>query len=206
MTEKEFKIGIAYLRSFYGEIDDDKYQAYWKVLSKYNNEQFKKMLESIVSTFRPTAQVPFPLPPDFLEAIGQTGRNRAILALNAVKDAVESRGTWYSVDFQDPALHATIKNFGGWPEVCSWGNLGEWKYRDKAFMEAYEAAVDCGLKADPPAGNFEIENAKKDQSTWTPIQIAFAEKNSKPLKIAWAGIQQIENKTDSPLAIGAKKG
>jgi hypothetical protein len=98
------------------------------------------------------------------------------------------------VDFGDPALHATIKNFGGWPEVCSWGNLGEWKYRDKSFVEAYEAACSCGLKADPPAGNFEIENNKKDQSTWTPVQIEFAKKNSAPLQIPWQGQARIENK------------
>ena len=101
------------------------------------------------------------------------------------------------VDFGDGALHAVINDFGGWPEICTWGNLDEWKYKDRAFMEAYEAALACGNNEGPVAGIFELESNKKDQSVWTPIQMALAAKSKTSLKINWHHDLQVENK-DKP--------
>jgi len=50
------------------------------------------MVENITMTFKPTSQVPFPLPLHFVEAIGLAGDNRAQAIVNAVKDAVEKSG------------------------------------------------------------------------------------------------------------------
>lgn len=205
MTEEKFLTGMAVLYTLYGKtLSDDALKLYRNILRKFSDEQFEKMLENITMSFKPTSQVPFPLPVHFTESIGLSSENRAQAAVTAVKNAAERWGAWSTVDFGDPALHAVINRFGGWPEVCSWGNAGQWKFTETKFMEAYEAAVVCGESASPCAGNHELENLGKDTAGWTPFKIEINKKNIEPKSIEWIGADfshQIENKKQEPKRI-----
>lgn len=59
----------------------------------------------------------FPKPSELREAVVGTPGDAAVQAWARLLWAVEAVGTGESVDFADPALHATIEAMGGWPEM-----------------------------------------------------------------------------------------
>jgi hypothetical protein len=198
MTHKEFLTAFMPMQKYYGKILEKEVMGiYWSRLQSFPNKVFLNMVSNLMDNYRPTSQNPFPLIANFLSSVGLSGENRAQAAVTAVKNAVEKLGAWSSVDFDDPALHAVINRFGGWPEVCSWGNSGQWKFMETKFMEAYDAAVSCGESAGPLEGNFAIGNRDKNQSTWNERMKICYNESIKPKKIEWinAGFShQIENK------------
>lgn len=198
MTEKVFKIGILFLSETYGKkLKDEIIEVYWGILKDYSGEEFKKMLENIVKTFIPTSQVPFPLIPHFLGAIGAAGASRSQLAVMAVKTALEKYGAYDTVSFGDPAIHETIRQFGGWIEFC---NLPAdwWQFNEKRFSQIYEAAQKYNSGINKLCGIFELENAGKDTSKWTDTQREMIERQKNPKEIKWQGFKQLDyKKTDN---------
>jgi hypothetical protein len=198
MKYEEFLMMLVTLQDYFGKIlKDEVVGLYWNLLKNITVEDFKAMVARLIETYHPTAQNPFPLISDFLEAGGLSGQKRAVVALNAVLSTAKSLGAWSSVDFGDPALHATIMHFGGWPEVCSWGNKGQWQFNEKKFIEAYLAISASGESAGPVKGNFEIGNHDVDTSAWNQKQIEVYNRHNTPRKIQWVGADfshQIENK------------
>jgi len=202
MNDSTFKAGIAFLSNMYGKkCDDQTVSAYWNILKKYSDENFKMMLENLTENFIPTSQVPFPLIPHFLQACGASGRARGRIAIRAI---MESGQTAYgSVNFGDRALHATINHFGGWPVVARWGHI-DWGYKEKAFLETYEAnrLSDCGPEYLP--GLTELDAATKDISTWNQIQIEDLKRQSQPSLISWSGNNLLIGNTKKPEEIEDK--
>ena len=184
MTTAEFMYQIGLLQKLYGyEMPKDLYAMYWAMFGKYDTEQFKGAVQGIVKKFVPTASVKFPLPAHFLEAIGETGANRSRLAVNAVKRAIGTHGAYASVDFGDGALHRAIRSMGGWVEVCSWSNE-VWGYREKAFLQAYEAESTVGGDYCRPVGIHEANNAMISTDAEQRRGIG---NSDKPKAIPWAG-------------------
>jgi len=204
MTEENFMLGMASLFTLFGKISDDSLKLYRNILRKISDEQFGSMVENLIMTFKPTSQVPFPLPAHFTESVGLSGEKRAIAAINAVTNAAERLGGWYSVDFGDPALHEAINHFGGWPEVCSWGNKGQWQYNERKFIEAYLAILANGGGCGPVAGNFEIGNLDKSTAGWDEAKKIAYKNMMTPKKIEWVGAdfsKRIESKREEPKQI-----
>jgi hypothetical protein len=188
MNRNEFVTAMIPLQKYFGKnLEPEVFELYWMRLGKITVEIFNKMTANLIDTYRSTSQNPFPLISDFLSAVGLSGENRAQAAVTAVKNAVEKWGAWYSVDFGDPALHAVINRFGGWPEICSWGNSGQWQYNEKKFIDAYESAVSCGESSSPVEGNFEIGNRDKDQTIWNQTMKISYNRAIEPKKIPWIG-------------------
>jgi hypothetical protein len=178
MKDESFKTGIAYLQKIYGKkIDDDVYKNYWGILKDYSDEEFKKMLENIAKTFIPTSQVPFPLIPHFLGAIGAAGASKSQLAVMAVKTALIKYSAYDTVSFGDSAIHETIRQLGGWIEFC---NLPSdwWQFNEKRFIQIYEAAQIYNSGINKLCGIFELENAGKNISKWTGTQRKITEKQN----------------------------
>jgi hypothetical protein len=199
MNRETFFTAFLTLQTYFGkQLTDPIIEVYWNVLKKYSDEVFARGIESLINNFHPTSTVPFPLLSDFASAMGISGENRAHAAVSAIKRAAEIAGAWRSVDFGDPALHATINRFGGWPEIANWANRGKWEFQEKNFMRAYEAAIECRESADYLVGHFELDNNTKSQTVWTQKQIEFA--SAGPYKASWIGAgfsHQLENKSDN---------
>lgn len=200
MTQKNFTAAMISLQKYFGKaVEDSIIALYWENLQRYTDEVFAHALIKIFHNFHPSATVPFPLISDFMEAIGDTAENRAQLAVAAVKNAAEKIGSYNSVDFGDPALHATINRFGGWPEIANWANHGKWEFQEKNFMKAYISVYESGVGDPPVMGHFAIDNMAKDDNTWSEFQKSVAESGYKPLQMPWCGADfshQVENKKE----------
>jgi len=72
---------------------------------------------------------------------------------------------------------------GGWIEVCSWSNE-TWGYREKAFLQAYEAESTVGGDYCRPVGIHEANNAMIAIDTEQRRGIG---NSDKPKAIPWAG-------------------
>lgn len=193
MNEKSFKTGILFLSEAYGKkLKDEIISMYWEILKEYSDVEFKKMLEGLIKTFIPTSQVPFPLIPHFLEAVGDNVKTKAQLAVMAVKNAIAKVGPYNSVTFGDRALHETIHQFGGWVEICEW-DQEKWQFNEKRFLSVYDAACSSGQGADRLIGIHERENMGKNVSDFTEEQKKFLEDQKKPVEISWKGFKQIGN-------------
>jgi len=200
MIKENFITQISAMQAYYGKnIKSEIVALYWNSLKDISDELFNSMVSYIMENFIPSSQVPFPLIAHFKGAAGLSGESRVQSAITTIKQAVERFGAYKSVDFGDPALHAVINRFGGWPEICSWGNKGEWKFQEKNFLNAYKCALESNENAGPVSGLFEIDNNGKDDRLWSDRQKQFAIGNSKPRQMEWRGADfsnRIENKTE----------
>jgi len=204
MERSNFMASMVSLQAYFGKtIADEVLDMYFTNLEHYTDEVFAHALVNLFHNFHPSSTVPFPLISDFIEAIGDTAENRAQLAVMAVKRAAESIGSYRSVDFGDPALHATINRFGGWPEIANWANHGKWEFQEKNFMRAYISAYESGEEDQPVMGNFEIDNMKKNEIAFDEYQTRKYIEGKTAVKMQWRGADfshQVENKReDQPL-------
>jgi len=202
MNEETFKTGILFLSETYGKkLKDEIIEAYWGILKEYSDEDFKKMLENIVKSFIPTSQVPFPLIPHFLGAVGAAGASRSQLAVMAVKTALRKYSAYDTISLGDPALHETIRQLGGWVEFC---NLpGDWwQYNEKRFIQIYEAAQINNTGIDKLCGIYELENAGKDTTNWTEEQKKTIEDQKRPKELKWQGFKQLDYKKTDKKRLG----
>ena len=78
-----------------------------------------------------------------------------------LQKAAKEFGPYKTVCFGDLALHSAVERFGGWPEVCSW-DLERWRFAEKSFVAAYEAAISAGDRGPLKLmGHYEYENTGK---------------------------------------------
>lgn len=94
---------------------------------------------NLAKSFRPKFNGDFPVPADWLAACGVSDSDLAQTAISAVKWAISRHGAYDSVAFNDPALHSTIRRFGGWTAVCEWTET-DWGMKTKQFVECYLSA------------------------------------------------------------------
>lgn len=201
MERSSFMASMVSLQAYFRKtITDPVLDMYYKNLKQYADEIFAHALIKIFHNFHPSSTVPFPLIADFMEAIGDTAENRAQLAVIAVKRAAESIGSYRSVDFGDPALHATINRFGGWPEIANWANHGKWEFQEKNFMRAYISAYESGEEAPPVMGHFEMDNMKKNEMAFDEYQTKKYIEGKTAVRIQWRGADfshQVENNKEN---------
>jgi len=175
----------------YGHVLPDEVRSiYWEQLKSWGEDKFKSACNNIVATFVPSRQTPFPLIPHFLAAVGLDSESKARNAVAAVKEAAMRIGRAESVSFANPALHAVIESYGGWPAMCCWDE-DEWKYREVHFIGAYKSAVAAGYKGpEYLIGTHEKQNRLGGYDDWvkppllwtggTPLRL---EKKKEPLEL-----------------------
>jgi hypothetical protein len=191
MTHEEFLSAFIPLQKYFGHnIEKATIELYWSCLKHLNSDQFKTAVKNIIDWFKPSAQVPFPLVAHFKEIIGLAGKNRAQLAIIAIR---ANSNAYKSVSFGDFALHITIDRFGGWPVVARW-TVEDWGFKEKSFIACYEASQ--GLTHGPKklCGIFETENNNKILSG---KHLEIAKKQEEIQEIKWPGysdLKIIENK------------
>lgn len=77
-----------------------------------------------------------PKPADVIKFIGGTTQDGALVAWAKVDRAVRSIGTYQTVVFDDPIIHAVIADMGGWISMGS-RNEDEWPFVAKEFENRY---------------------------------------------------------------------
>lgn len=85
---------------------------------------------------------------DIIRILQGTVTDRAALAWGKVHEAMSAVGAYQDVVFDDPAIHATIDDLGGWPKVCRTESK-DLSYLQHRFCESHRAYTGRGTFAYP---------------------------------------------------------
>lgn len=113
-----------------------------------------------------------PKPANIVRLLGGTSKDRAIMAWNKAKKAISSVGSYESVVFDDPIIHAVISDMGGWVTFCQ-GDADELKFRQNDFENRYRTYLFNPPSGYPKvlAGISQTENASSGFSVSPPLTI-----------------------------------
>jgi len=151
------------------ETSDVLTELYWKALEPFTDEQCEKAFNQVVLSSRF-----FPKPVDIIESIRGTGGNRATEAWIKTLNAIRRVGTYQSVKFDDPVIHAVIEVMGGWDTMGSM-LIDDEKWKQREFEKLYPIMEARGNCPQYLPGRVEISNAAKGYNSETPILIGFKE-------------------------------
>lgn len=104
-----------------------------------------------------------PKPADVVKMMGGTTLDSAISAWTKVDHAVQSVGTYATVVFDDPLIHAVLSDMGGWPQLGQ-KTVDEWPFVAKEFQTRYRSyKVRNEIPVYPPRliGIFDMENSPR---------------------------------------------
>lgn len=77
-----------------------------------------------------------PLPADIVKLIGGSTLDSALLAFAKVDRALREVGSYRSVVFDDPLIHAVLRDMGGWVQLAQ-KTEKEWPFVAKEFENRY---------------------------------------------------------------------
>lgn len=117
-----------------------------------------------------------PSPAEIREAAGVVSgaivtKDRPTLAWEAVRRAMSQVDGYGSVDFDDKVINATIRQIGGWIELCE-ATLEQLIWKEKDFLRTYAALATCQLSDEltrPLFGIHEQSNAASYPSEPTTV-------------------------------------
>lgn len=114
---------------------------YWRGCQRWSLEQVRKALDEL--TMDAEAGKFVPKIGDLTRVLEGTRTDRAQLAWGRVLEAAESIGAYTDVAFDDPAIHATVEDLGGWVKVCR-SETKDLGYLQHRFCESYRAYAGRG--------------------------------------------------------------
>lgn len=171
MNKKTFLENFALLEMLYGKKMQDEVTAlYWNILKAISDEDFKQIVNHVVTHFKPSSQCPFPSPAHFADLILENDISALSSAITEVRKAISKHGPYQSVSFNDPALHDVILRYGGWIELCNWTNE-DWRIKERAFLDAYKAAKTCNNGPEYLPGITENENSLTNFTRFIPAPV-----------------------------------
>lgn len=132
--EKLTIIGVMYNR----EVSDHFIEIYWDVLKGYEITDVSSAFASHMKD-ADSGQY-FPKPSDIVRLIEGSGETKALKAWAKVDRAMRQVGTYPSVAFDDPIIHAVVSDMGGWHPLCM-TNLEEIPYKNNEFRKRYMGYV-----------------------------------------------------------------
>ena len=77
--------------------------------------------------------------------------DRALVAWSVFQKAVVEHGFYTSVNFDDPVIHAAVRNCGGWLRCCELSGEEFNKWLRKDFLKAYTAFCSTGISREAAA-------------------------------------------------------
>lgn len=108
----------------------------------------------------------FPLPVKIRELAGEMAAGeRAVMAWAAMRRAARTHGSYRSIDFDDPLINATVRNMGGWIQICATDEKDFDVWGRKEFERIYKALMTSGVSeeaARPLVGTHELNNEGVD--------------------------------------------
>lgn len=125
--------------AFYGqEVSAFAGGVWWQACQGFSFEQVAKAFTRH-ATDPERGQFP-PKPADVVRQLSGTATDKAMIAWGKVFDAAGRVGAYTDVVFDDPVIHATIEDLGGWPKFCR-TETAELSYLQHRFSESYRAYV-----------------------------------------------------------------
>lgn len=75
------------------------------------------------------------------------GKDRPTIAWGDVRRAISRVGGYDSPNFNDPLIHAVIRQLGGWPALCD-STSEELVWREKDFLRTYAAMMQMNVPSE----------------------------------------------------------
>ena len=119
-----------------GELTETIGEIWWQALKGFSFELVRKGFNAHIVD--PKAGSYMPMPADIIRHINGTHEDRSLLAWGKVFEAVQRIGPYPTVVFDDPAIHATIVDMGGWQQLCAI-RTEELPFVAKRFADTYAA-------------------------------------------------------------------
>jgi hypothetical protein len=122
------------LAFFKQDTTDFTLSVWWEACQPFTLEQVRKAFTA--HAMHPERGAFAPRPSDFVRELQGTFTDRALIAWGRVSRAMSDVGAYASVDFSDPAIHATVRELGGWATICHVPN-DEQQFLQKRFCDFY---------------------------------------------------------------------
>lgn len=138
------------------ELSEIKITLYFEALKDLDLEDINRACSYLIQTSKF-----FPKPAEIREVIHGNAEDRAMIALQQVKQAIAEYGTYKSVSFGDKKIHAVVKALGGWVALGE-KTYDEWVWIEKDFLKIYRAFLGRDVECpDHLVGLTEHANAVK---------------------------------------------
>lgn len=110
-------------------------------LERYDIEQIRKAFAAHMRD--PDGGRFMPKPAHLMKFLEGNSTDQAAIAWGKALEAASSVGAYTDVVFDDPAIHATIEDLGGWPKFCR-TETAELSYLQHRFTQSYQAYAHKG--------------------------------------------------------------
>ena len=190
---------LATILAYIGELYDKNIskiliEIYWSALQDFELDEVKRAFKTHVSN--PDCGRFFPKPADIVRFISGSCETRALLAWTKVEQAIAKVGSYQSVAFDDPLIHAVLDAMGGWISICAI-YADKMSYRAHEFQKRY-----LGYVHQPPCrypkylrGIAESENVKAGFTAAMPLLLGNPEQAKQVILLGAStalAVQQLE--------------
>lgn len=168
-----FAAELAGLAEVFGEtLSDVRARLYFDALSSLTLDEVRAAMRRAIQRCRF-----FPKPAELLELLQGSADDQAEVAWSRFLHALTHHGTYTSVDFGDPTLHAVLETqFGGWHEAWKL-ETEQTRFAHAEFLKLYRAFRQTGHGKEAYCqGQHELENRQRGylHAIQAPIQLGAA--------------------------------
>ena len=160
--------------AFGKELDEAILEAYWMALEDMPLDEFKQGSKKCLQE-----EEWMPKPGAIRRSAGAlTPESRSVLAFETMSRAISEQGAYASVCFDDPLINATIRNMGGWLELC---NSPADKFNGlirRDFERIYKALLESGIREE--SGRYLPGMHERDNVGHSPPVVAQIESGMPP--------------------------
>jgi hypothetical protein len=174
---QKFHEGMVGVMSFYNkDVSQFSLDVWWNALKQYDllaiQQAFNRHL------MNPDSGQFQPKPADIVRMLQGSTQDSALSAWAKVDKAVRHVGTYASVVFDDPLIHAVLHDMGGWVSL-GMKTEDEWPFVAKEFENRYRGFKSRGIVPEyrrALVGIAEASNQKNGHDSQPPMMIGNAEK------------------------------
>lgn len=166
----EFTAILNGLASMYNQKEPSDFvkEVWTQALMSYDIEAIRQAFSAHVTN--PDNGQFMPKPADIVRILDGSTKDRALGAWSKVAEAVRRVGSWESVVFDDPIIHAVVYDMGGWI-VLSMKDDKEWDFAANEFVNRYRGYSYRNEAPNYPpvlVGMFEVHNRREGYKSQFP--------------------------------------
>ena len=189
LTSHDFAKIMQPVSELYGKnLTPEALNLWFGLLKEYSIEEIQNAFSWYIQT-----ESRMPLPADILKILRGSEEDLALAALIKVETAMSRHGSYATVVFDDPVIHAVIDELGGWIRCCH-VTESEFPWWKREFRERYKHHARYGLPPRLPAtlmGIIDERNLPLGKQPQKPVVIGNYE-----TAIGW--VSKLENSESLP--------
>ncbi len=119
---------------------------YWGALERFNFTEIRQAITQHVNN--PDVGQFMPKPADIVRYLEGDSDTHGLQAWSKVESSIRSVGSYSSIAFDDPIIHAVIHAMGGWSKLCA-TTINEMPFRANEFIKRYQGYFQKKISAYP---------------------------------------------------------